>query len=200
MKKTTQIFALILLICSYSFMGCKNESAKDGIIGTPKETREPNDDELRDYGIISGIEDNGYPFYSITVSFPERNVKGSYNLNIEAIHQDIEALNALKDKDVTLYYKSEADNMVMDVHFNERSIHFESTPEIDASWKKVTGILKEAIAESGDTPNTFSVTTKEGRVAYFTDFITERMALRNGKEVTVYYRPRYVNKITYLKA
>jgi len=198
MKKIAQIFTFIILLSS--FIGCKKEKAEESIVLTAQETREPNDDEVRDYGIISGVEDSGYPFYAITVAFPERGTKESYSLNIENIHQDIEELNTLKDKHVTLYYKSEADNMIMDVHFNEGSLKLESTPEIDSSWKKITGILKGATAKSGDTPDSFSITRVDGRIAHFTDFITERMALRNGKEVTVYYTPSYSNKITYLKA
>ena len=58
--------------------------------------RDPTDDELNEYGLIASVEDGPYPMYSVTIEFPERRMRQSFSLNIEAVDMDRDALNVWK--------------------------------------------------------------------------------------------------------
>lgn len=160
--------------------------------------REPTDDEIREFGLISEIEDGAYPMFNITMEFPERQQSASFNLNIEEIALSVEELLALQNKYATVYYSGEEESQIFDVHLNNQSIWNEE--EADFELEQVTGILAGAndITE-GDLPDEVSITTSNGEKLSFEHYIDEAMVAVNGKEVTVYYSTRYLNTITYMK-
>lgn len=167
---------------------------------TKNEEREPTDDEIREYGIIKNIEDGQYPMFTITVEFPERQSKADFNLNIEAISQTVEDLFSLKGKYATLYYTDDSENMLMDIHFNKKTLYGEYAPELDDSYKSITGVLSGAEKETpGDLPSTLYITDSSGNKMVFEEFITSEIVAKNGKTVTAYYYTRYKQSITFLK-
>lgn len=100
--------------------------------------------------------------------FPEREMKGSFTLNVEAIEQDVDALLKLENQFVTLYYLSELENNLMDVYAEKQSLSGDDAPELDSEWKSVTGILKGAqTATVGDLPDEVSITDTEGNMLLF---------------------------------
>jgi hypothetical protein len=162
--------------------------------------REPTGDEIREYGIIKTIEDAEYPMFVVTVEFPERQTTADFNINIEALPQSDSDLYALKGKYATIYYEDDSENMLMDIHFNGKTLYGKDAPEIDDSYKSITGILSGAETETaGDLPNTIYITDKDGVEMPFKEFIISEVVAKNGKTVTGYYYTRYNQTITYIK-
>jgi hypothetical protein len=159
--------------------------------------REPNDEELNEFGIIEAIEDAGYPMYNVTVSFPERQMSGNFSLNAESASLSHE-LSAYQDHYATLYYESEESNEVLDIIFDGKSLLGEYAPEDHEGLTRFDGVLKGADRESGDLPASIKVVGAEDELdfAYFVDAATVGA---NNQPVTVYYYTRYVEVITYLE-
>jgi len=165
---------------------------------TDDEIQEPTDDEIQEFGIISNIEDSGYPMFIITIEFPERQMTLDFNLNIEAISLDMGQLYELQNKYITFYYSSDEDNDIHDIFFNNSSLLGEYAVDIDGC-KKIKGILSNADSETmSDLPDVFFVTDEEGYRVAFTYYITQKLVEANGKEITIYYSSRYFNNITYI--
>ncbi len=161
--------------------------------------REPTDDEIREFGILTNIEDGQYPQFTLTVEFPDRHSEADFNLNIESIPQSVAALNALKGKYVTIYYTDSEENMLMDIHFKGKTLYGQYAPEMDDGYKQITGVLGGADHESGDTPSEIWITSPEGKKMLFKEFVTKEIMAKNGKTVTGYYYQRFSRAISYLK-
>ena len=172
---------------------------KSDIIDSETKEYEPGDDEIREYGIIESIEDGAYPMFSITVNFVEREMKQSFSLSIEAISLTDSDLNKLKGKYATIYYTSDLENNLSDLYYNEKSLSGEYAPEMDSSWKKITGTLSGATSLSGDLPGKITVTDSEGEKITFEWFIDDEILKVNGKTITAFYTVRGVNKITHIE-
>ncbi len=169
--------------------------------GSQGEDREPGHAENREFGRIIRIEDGAYPMFVVTVEFPERHYQVDFDLNAETIGLDAAKLNALRGKYAVIYYLSELENNMFDIHYKGKSLLGEYAPEKDQSWKVLTGKLGRCTtATAGDLPDLVTVTDKEGMEVAFDYFITPEMVAVNGKEVTVYYDSSGVQKITYLRA
>lgn len=163
--------------------------------------REPNDEELNEFGIIKGIEDGVYPMYQVTVEFPERQTKETFDLNMEAISMDMNELMNLPGKYVTLYYIAELAPSLYDVHHKGKTLLGEYAPEYDDSMKQITGILNGAAAETySDLPGKISVTDDEGNKIEFEYYVDDLMVPANGQVVTAFYYMQGRQTITYLKA
>ena len=72
--------------------------------------REPTDDEIREFGIISNIEDGIYPMFIFTVEFPDRGFQMDFNLNMEYANIDPKSIDQLIGKYASFYYTSELEN------------------------------------------------------------------------------------------
>lgn len=212
----SKIHLFILLLSTILFLGCKSETKKkptnlnadqkdiivekkSNIIDSDTKEYEPSGDEIREYGKIETIEDGGYPMFSITVDFVERQMKQSFGLNIEAISLTDSDLNKLKGKYATIYYTSDLENDISDLYYNGKSLSGEYAPEMDSSWKKITGTLSGATSLSGDLPGKITVTDSEGEKITFEWFIDDEVLKVNGKTITAFYTVRGVNKITHIE-
>tara|TARA_R110002073_G_scaffold313380_3_gene485310 strand:- start:18677 stop:19324 length:648 start_codon:yes stop_codon:yes gene_type:complete len=210
MKSSTLVLSLFLLL----IIGCKKENQKkvqatdtittvetDTIIDTDSTTKEyePTDNDIREFGIMENAEDGGYPFFVVTMNFVERNIKHDFNLNIEAISLTNEELDKLKGKYATIYYTSEDENDLSDLHFKGKSLFGEYAPEMDTNWKKTTGVMTGADRLSGDLPGKVTVTDADGKKTTFEVFIDDETMKANGKTVTAYYTIKGVDKITHIE-
>lgn len=163
--------------------------------------REPYDDELNEYGMIAAIEDGAYPMFLVTVEFPERQTEVTFDLNIEAISMDVSELMSLSGKYVSLYYTSELEPFLYDMHYQGKTLLGEYAPEYDASMKQITGILDGAATETySDLPGKISVTDDEGKRLVFEYYVDGLMVPANGQLVTAFYYMKGSQTITYLKA
>lgn len=72
-------------------------------------------------------------------------------------------------------------------------------PKLSAETKKITGILRDAKAEtSGDLPDKISIASKDNTVI-FDFFGTKEVVNVNGKRVTGFYEERVDNTIKSIK-
>lgn len=163
--------------------------------------REPTDNEIREYGLLTSIEDAPYPMFSIDVEFPEREMTASFLFNVEESPLDMEKLMSLRGKYATIYYTSEEEPDIYDIHRECESLLGEDAFDITDADDEITGIISGAESETtGDLPGKITVTSSDGSSMTFECFITEAMAAANGDEVTVFYATRAMNRITYIKA
>ncbi len=164
-----------------------------------EEYYEPTEDEIREYGIISEIEDGAYPIFNITVEFPERQMQETFYLNIESISMDMEALYKLQGKYATIYYTIDDEYDLYDVKLDGKSVLGEYAPKEDYSTDNVIGILEGAEKETySDLPGIISVTDENGRKYNFEWFVDDLMVKANGKKVTAFYSIESNTKITHL--
>jgi hypothetical protein len=201
MKPTLLLLTLIMMSCG-SAKTADEKTETDTINDQPAEAaweaREPTDDEVREFGLITDIEDGAYPMFSITVEFPEREMSLSFGFNIEDSPMTMEDLNGLSGKYATIYYLSEEDAYVYDIVRECESLLGEYAEELGDESEEITGILSGATAVSGDLPDKITITSGDGTALSFDYFITEAIVAANGDEVTVYYEKSYTNQITYL--
>jgi hypothetical protein len=210
MKNTTSL--IFILLFSITLFGCKSDPKKKEII--PETTvatdtityidpiakeYEPSDDDIREYGRIEHVEDSTYPFFEVTFNFVERNMKQTFNLNIEAISLIDSELYKLKGKYATIYYTSELEDDLVDLQLEGTSLFGEYAPDMDDRWKKVTGIMSGAESLSGDLPGKITVTDSEGKKIEFALYIDDETLKANGKTVTAFYTTEGVNKVTHIE-
>lgn len=203
MKKTT----LLLTLATTILFSCNNETLQES--ETPKtdsletktqsDLREPNDEEIEEFGILAGLEDSGYPRHILTMEFPERQSKADFQLNIEAIEMDIETLSKLEGKYIKIYYTTEFSNNLMDVQQNGKSIFSEEEIEVEENWKSVTGILTGADkVTNSDLPGSILVTPKEGEAVSIELFVDSELVPYNNREVTIFYSSKGYDNITFI--
>ncbi len=201
----TSLSIILFSICINCKSGSKKADVKieeaERIIQEKKNgEREPTNDEIREYGIIKSIEGGQYPMFVVTVLIPDKKTKANFNLNIETIPQTVVDLDSLRGSFATIYYKDTSKNMLMDIHFNGKTLYGKYAPEIDASFKKITGVLSGAKKETaGDLPSTIYITNTKGAKMAFKEFITSEIVAKNGKTVTGYYYIKNNQTITYIK-
>lgn len=199
------VFMLIALAGCNSDTGSTSDQTINDSTGNAGNTgenaleREPVDDEIRAYGIIQKAEDQGYPMYGVTVEFPEKQTREDFNINLEAIGIAPDSLHAMEGKYATIYYTSEMEEMLMDIHLDGASLLGAYAPPNNPEWTEITGVLKGADEVTpGDLPGKVSITDKSGKTMHFDYFIDEATVGANGKEVTAYYDMRVMNNITYM--
>jgi hypothetical protein len=159
------------------------------------------DDQIREFGLITAIEDIGYPRYIITVEFPERQLKRDFNFNVEADHLDVEGLNELNGKYATLYYASEFEPNLYHLHIKGKTLFGEYAPEYLEGTEKIIGVLSNTDEPTpGDLLGVVKVLAKSGEAISFEYFVTEEIVEGNKQLVTAYCMMRGVETITRLEA
>jgi len=201
MKKQYLLLSFFLILAS---CGAKKTSdTQEADTETQEVTegeREPTDDEIREYGLLTAIGDTGYPMFYIDVEFTERNISASFSFNVEESPLDMAQLTAMEGKYATIYYIIDDDPYIEAIVRECEPVYGEITAE-STGGKEITGILSGATSLSGDLPSTITVTANDGTKIDFRLFIEDDEILAvNNEEVTVFYFESSSNKITYLKA
>lgn len=160
-------------------------------------SREPNDDELNEFGVIAELEEAGYPLYTVTISFPERGMSSGFSLNVESATLSDE-ISKFQGQFATIYYESEESTEVLDIILNDQSLLGEYAPEDHEGLERFEGTLKGATSESGDLPGTLQIEGEEETLV-FEYFVDTATIAANDQQVVVYYYKRYVDIITYLE-
>ena len=75
----------------------------DAVIPEPAFTaiREPADDELRETGLVTGVEDNGYPLFTVTIEFRAGQPGFPLSANAAALNLGV-TLDSLTGKTITV--------------------------------------------------------------------------------------------------
>ncbi|GAB5525061.1 MAG: hypothetical protein Roseis2KO_29330 [Roseivirga sp.] len=175
------------------------EAVSEEVVSDTTGEREPTDEEIREYGILTSIEDAPYPMFSIDVEFPEREMKMSFLFNVEESPLDMAELVEMEGKYATIYYIFEDDPRIEAIVRECEPIWGEIAQESNGG-KEITGVLSGAESVSGDLPGTITITAQDGTKKDFKHFIDEAIVAANNEEVTVFYYEHGPGKITYLKA
>ncbi|GHA95019.1 hypothetical protein GCM10009069_17520 [Algimonas arctica] len=156
------------------------------------------DDILTETGILTAVEDGPYPFYSITLEFPKREMRASFTLNVEAVAVDTNALYTHLNETISVNYTSDLVLNIVEVELESGFLYGTENREELRDYKSASGIMQEASVTMGDLPGTFYLEDAEDNRTYFEEFVTDELVAGNGRQVTVYYDERAMNNITSL--
>lgn len=207
MKQSAYLFLITMALfsCQSATENTTEQAAEDTTVSiemdvTTDGIREPNDEEIREYGIISKVEDGVYPMFLVTVEFPERQTKATFNLNVGTTGIDELKLSSLTGKYATIYYTVDMKNNLTEMLFNKTSLMYDDALKIRPDFKVITGKLSgaETVTES-DLPGVVTVTAEDGAALDFEYYIDTEMMAANGKTVTAYYTVEPGMQITYLQ-
>ncbi len=155
---------------------------------------------IQERGLLQAVDDGGYPFFSLTIDFPERGFTEYFNINLaEVTTVNSQKLSSWVRRYVSFEYTSDIYNALMDIRRGGKSIlgtDFEPGPDT----KKITGTLSGAEeVTSGDLPGMVFIATEEEYFETFSFFVTDKMVDANGSQVTGYYEERTNNNIVSIK-
>ncbi len=207
MNKSILILVFSLLIFSV-VGGCTSNSptaqTKETLPNTILHTKgtDSKGDPIKEFGLLAHVEDSGYPFFTLTVDFQERQFEASFLLNIEEVAGwDAGLLAATVGKYVSFEYFSEVTNALLDLKYQGKSLLGDDGLGVaDEYTKSVTGVLSGAEQiTAGDTPGMLFISTREEYFETFDFFITPEIVAANGKVVEGVYEQRTRNTIVSLE-
>lgn len=162
--------------------------------------REPNDDEIREYGLITDLEDAAYPLFTVTVSFPERKMENQFYLDESKAELNPPNSGDFINKYATLYYVIETSSDLMDIQLNGESLLGQYAPEVDSEWFETEGFIRNATAPTtSDLPGELILELGIDKFMSFGYYLTEEIVAANNKKVKVFYQEREREKITYME-
>lgn len=199
----------LMVAAALVLYGCDSEPAKmnsaDATVSTSTDENEPtenvDDNVLHETGVVTHVEDNGYPTYTFTVQLHAGQPGVDITANFANLDLGDASPESFAGKTVSLDYVSSEEPDLMDLRADGHSVLGEDTPlESNPDWKSITGALSGADAISGgDLPEEITVTTTDGQKLTFKIYVNAEMVPANGKTVTTLYSSRYFNRITRLQ-
>lgn len=154
---------------------------------------------ITERGLLTLVEDAGYPMVVLTIDFPERDFSEQFVMNLAEVNTlDARVLYGAVGKYVSFDYSSVIFNALLELEYNGRSLLYDdgSTPALNDDTYIITGILSNAEYEtSGDLPDELFITTEEEITERFPFFITPEIVEANGALVMGFYEQRTQNTI-----
>ncbi len=159
------------------------------------------DDEINETGLLKEVEDNGYPFATLTIEFPERKFTEQFTINLGNVTTvTMDDLTKGIGHYVSFAYTSEISNALLDIQLDGESLLGDDAPTLQADTKQIMGKLKGANRETtGDEPGKIAITTDDNTTETFQYFVTKEMVAANGKVVVGYFEERTQNTIKSIK-
>ena len=185
------------LYFSLMVLGIMSCTAQNGSRQTAS-LAEPVGDEIREFGLITNIEDSGYPFFNCTVSFPERQMEEVFLINLEDPGMpNLEAFMTWKGQYAAFNYTSTLENTLLDIRQDGKSLLGIAAADLPEGLSRITGTLSGATAvTTGDLPGKIRIHDPESASLAFEFFITEEMVEVEGQLVEGWYDVRTMNKIS----
>jgi hypothetical protein len=154
-----------------------------------------NDDWLSEIGVFSRIEEGGYPFYSLNVEFPKREMVMAFLLDVEELGISPDAIERLEGKSVSFEYTSDLEKNVVEIELESGFVLGWVDREDLRDYKTERGILGGAEVTMGDRAGSFYLEDAEGGRVVFETFVTPELAAANGRDAIVYYNVATENRI-----
>tara|TARA_R110002074_G_C12483895_1_gene661194 strand:- start:28 stop:648 length:621 start_codon:yes stop_codon:yes gene_type:complete len=198
----------VVLAAALVLYGCDSEptdtNAADANVGASSaenETADGADDLLHETGLVTHVEDNGYPTYTFTIQFRADQPGFDLTANVAELDLGDASPESFTGKTVSVDYVSGEEPNLMDMRASDRSVLGSDAPEeTDPNWKNITGTLSGAEAVvGGDLPDEITVTAADGQKLTFKTYVNAEMVPANGKTVTALYGTRYFNRIVRLQ-
>ena len=186
-------FMIVLLACcGMSWTASSYSNLATETANTPK---------IKEFGLLKNVEDSGYPFFTLTIEFPERGFTEYFSINVEEVKSvNAKTLSAAVGKYVSFEYNSTITNALIDLRLAGNSLLNEGEIGASENTKTVEGILSNAAeATTGDTPGELYIVTEEEITYKFPFFITPQIVTANGKTVVGFYEEQTSNVITALQ-
>jgi hypothetical protein len=158
------------------------------------------DGETRIDGVVTLVEDGGYPQFTVTVQ-PETGEPLALYLNAESgADLNTQQPGSFSGQTVTAYYTTADDPLLIALQSsNGAPIVTPDGPALANDDQTITGVLSGADAvTNSDLPDIVTVTDAQGAAHNFEYYITEAMVAANGQQVTARYRPGVRHEITLL--
>lgn len=201
MNKSILILVFSLLIFSV-VGGCTSNSptaqTKETLPNTNLHTKgtDSKGDPIKEFGLLAHVEDSGYPFFTLTVDFQERQFEESFVCNVEEVSGwDAGMLSGAVGKYISFEYYSEVSNALFDLRYGGQSI-LNPDGVTDGNAKMIKGVLSGAEeVTTGDMPGMLFVSTEEEYFETFDFYITPEIVALNGKVVEAHYDQQVRNTI-----
>ncbi len=203
MKLYSQTVTLFISLVTGSFLSTINpsESAATATKQTgtwlPVATDSIPADEFADTGLLKEVEDEGYPFVTLTVDFPAKKVTKQFTLNLDDITTvKLATLPELIGKTISFRYTTEQINALLNIEVGGTFLLDTDPGVVTNTTSKVSGIFGADEITTGDEPGLLIITAPDGEVTEFPFFITSELLEVNGTTVTAIYEERTINTIT----
>ena len=157
--------------------------------------RAPTTDETRIVGPVTSIEDGGYPQFTVHVQQDARDLA----LYLDAEDADLggQPPQSFSGKTAAIYFKRTPENNLAEIRLAGQSL-INGTDE--PAGPSVTGVLSGAEAvTNGDLPDQIAVTDAAGNRTVFEYYVTPEIVAANGREVTAFYTPSEVSRVTLMR-
>ncbi len=155
------------------------------------------DSEFAGTGLLKAVEDDGYPFVTLTIAVPAKKTTDQFTLNLEKITTlKLATLMGLMGKPISFHYTTEQVNDLLDIEVGGAFLLDGDPDVLKKTSSKVTGQLGADEITTGDVPGVLTITTPDGDVTEFPFFITSELLEVNGTTVTAFYEERTINTIT----
>ncbi len=157
--------------------------------------------ETRLEGVVTKVEDGGYPQFTVTVRPDSGGEDMALYLNAES-GADLggQEPSSFADQNVIAYYTTSDNPLLQDMQRPEgQSILPAGGMPAAADSQYITGMLTGAeTATAGDLPDVVTIIDAQNVAHTFELFITDGVVAANGQQVRVQYRPAVRHEITLL--
>ena len=146
-------------------------------------------------GVLLAVEDAGFPLFFVEVGPAGSSAGAEGNLVVGLTDPvaggpvDPATLRPLIGQTVQVGYTVTSLAQMHDVLIDGRSVMtpVEGSPRETGDSKSLTGVLSDAVGESGDLPSELTVTAPDGTKVTFEAFLEPGLTEANGKTVTLHY-------------
>ncbi len=158
------------------------------------------DDTISDFGLIAAVEDGPYPFFIISIEFPERQFTEDFMLNVEAVPLSDTDLMAMVGRYASFDYTATLEHALIDIESDGAMLLGTGHDEINPEWRSLTGTLRgaEALTQS-DLPGEVRIEAPDGTITVFPYYVPGEFLRANGKVVTAFYTDIPRTEITRLE-
>lgn len=155
------------------------------------------DSEFAATGLLKAVEDDGYPFVTLTIAVPAKKTADEFTVNLDKVTTVKSAtLTGLIGKAISFHYTTEQVNELLDIEVGGAFLLDGDPGVLKKTTSKITGKLGADEITTGDVPGVLTITTPDGDVTEFPFFITSELLEVNGTTVTAFYEERTINTIT----
>lgn len=158
-------------------------------------------DETSLTGLVSAVEDGGYPRYTVQVT-PEGGAPAPFYLDMES-GADLSGHepSVFAGRTALIYYTTEDLPFLLDLRTSEgRSLLYDDGRGVPVEGVSITGVLSGAESVSaGDLPDDITITSDGGVSQSFEFFVDRRIAAANGRTITAYFDLETRREITLMQ-
>lgn len=152
-------------------------------------------------GVVTAVEDGGYPQFTVTLTHEGGEPRTFYLVEPDA---DLDGASAgdFLNLAAVVYYTSGDDHMISDIRdaAGASLVQEDAQGAAPTDGASITGTLSgaEAITTS-DLPDIITVTDGAGAAVSFEYYVDDRVMAANGQQVTVHYTTRTRDQITLMR-